>query len=92
MSAMRCTDVSRCMLRGFHGYAHACVVQVLMSMNFSSRTTSLDVQRHLLANVEKRGKETYGPPLGKKLLVFVDDMNMPQVSSHTHQSHCGWVS
>ena len=48
-------------------------------MNFSSRTTSLDVQRHLEANVEKRTKDTFGPPLGKQLLVFIDDMNMPQV-------------
>lgn len=50
-------------------------------MNFSSRTTSLDVQRNLEANVEKRTKDTYGPPPGKRLLIFVDDMNMPQVGS-----------
>ena len=48
-------------------------------MNFSSRTTSLDVQRNLEANVEKRTKDTYGPPPGKRLIIFVDDMNMPQV-------------
>ena len=48
-------------------------------MSFSSRTTSLDVQRNLEANVEKRTKDTYGPPPGKRLIIFVDDMNMPQV-------------
>jgi len=52
-------------------------------MNFSSRTTSLDVQRNLEANVEKRTKDNFGPPLGKKLLVFIDDMNMPQVGVAT---------
>jgi len=54
-------------------------------MNFSSRTTSLDVQRNLEANVEKRTKDNFGPPLGKKLLVFIDDMNMPQVGVATPQ-------
>lgn len=39
----------------------------------------MDVQRNLEANVEKRTKDTYGPPPGKRLIVFMDDMNMPQV-------------
>ena len=41
----------------------------------------MDVQRNLEANFEKRTKDTYGPPMGKKLLVFMDDMNMPQVNN-----------
>ena len=57
--------------------------QVLLIINFSSRTTSMDIQRNLEANVEKRTKETYGPPMGKRLLVFMDDMNMPRVRSQT---------
>ena len=54
--------------------------KLLLNINFSSRTTSMDVQRNLEANVEKRTKDTYGPPMGKRLLVFMDDMNMPQVN------------
>lgn len=49
-------------------------------MNFSSRTSSMDVQRNLESVVEKRTKDTFGPPVGKKMLVFIDDMNMPIVS------------
>nr|VZI42327.1 unnamed protein product [Spirometra erinaceieuropaei] len=49
-----------------------------LTMDFSSRTSSLDVQRNLEVNMERRGKGVYGPSSGKRLLVFIDDMNMPQ--------------
>ena len=58
---------------------------MLLNINFSSRTSSMDVQRTLEANVEKRTKDTFGPPIGKKLLVFIDDMNMPQVDKYGTQ-------
>ncbi|XP_071826175.1 dynein axonemal heavy chain 10-like isoform X2 [Apostichopus japonicus] len=58
---------------------------LILAINFSSRTTSMDVQRNLEANVEKRTKDTYGPPPGKRLLVFMDDMNMPQVDEYGTQ-------
>lgn len=54
--------------------------QIVLMVSFSSRTTSLDIQRNLETNVEKRTKDTYGPPMGKRLLVFMDDMNMPKVA------------
>lgn len=55
-------------------------MQIVQQMNFSSRTSSMDVQRNLESVVEKRTKDTFGPPVGKKMLVFIDDMNMPIVS------------
>ncbi|EDO35852.1 predicted protein [Nematostella vectensis] len=58
---------------------------LLLNINFSSRTTSINVQHNLEANVEKRTKDTYGPPMGKRLLVFMDDMNMPQVDEYGTQ-------
>ena len=58
---------------------------MVLPMNFSSRTTSMDVQRNLEANLEKRTKDIFGPPPGKKLIVFIDDMNMPQVDTYGTQ-------
>uniref|UniRef100_A0A8C9TU55 Dynein axonemal heavy chain 10 n=1 Tax=Scleropages formosus TaxID=113540 RepID=A0A8C9TU55_SCLFO len=58
---------------------------MVLTINFSSRTTSMDLQRNLEANVEKRTKETYGPPMGKRLLVFMDDLNMPRVDEYGTQ-------
>ncbi|NXD07257.1 DYH10 protein, partial [Nothocercus nigrocapillus] len=60
-------------------------LNLLLVINFSSRTTSMDIQRNLEANVEKRAKDTYGPPMGKRLLVFMDDMNMPRVDEYGTQ-------
>ncbi|XP_064322361.1 dynein axonemal heavy chain 10 [Phalacrocorax carbo] len=60
-------------------------LNLLLVINFSSRTTSMDVQRNLETNVEKRTKDTYGPPMGKRLIVFMDDMNMPRVDKYGTQ-------
>ncbi|XP_020287480.1 dynein heavy chain 10, axonemal isoform X2 [Pseudomyrmex gracilis] len=54
-------------------------------MNFSSRTTSSDVQRNIESVVEKRTREIFGPPPGKKLIVFIDDMNMPITDTYGTQ-------
>lgn len=76
--------------RAFSFHREVLLLQLLLNMNFSSRTTSLDVQRNFEANVEKRTKDTYGPPTGKKLVVFVDDMNMPQVRKSMTCFHFTW--
>jgi len=56
-----------------------------LGINFSSRTSSLDVQTAIEASIEKRTKDTFGPPAGKKLIVFVDDLNMPKVDTYGTQ-------
>nr|WAW84832.1 axonemal dynein heavy chain 10 [Halisarca dujardinii] len=67
-------------LRGLDAHAN-----LLLNLNFSSRTSSMDVQRTLESNVEKRTKDSFGPPPGKKLVVFIDDMNMPKVDTYGTQ-------
>ncbi len=56
-----------------------------LGINFSSRTSSMDVQMAIEASIEKRTKDTFGPPAGKKLIVFVDDLNMPKVDTYGTQ-------
>ena len=45
----------------------------------------MDVQRNFESNVEKRTKDTFGPPSGKRLVVFIDDLNMPKVDTYGTQ-------
>ena len=57
-----------------------------LNINFSSRTSSLDVQNNICDSVDKRTGNIYGPPSGKNLVVFIDDLNMPKVDTYGTQA------
>lgn len=53
-----------------------------LSLNFSSRTSSLEVQNSLEANLDRRSKDTLGPPGRKSLVFFIDNISMPLVDQY----------
>jgi len=55
------------------------------SVGFNSYTDSRSLQVVVEANVDKRTGVLYGPPTGKTLIYFVDDLNMPRVDKYYTQ-------
>jgi dynein heavy chain len=56
------------------------------TMSFNSYTDSRTLQVVLESQVGKRAGKTFGPPIGKKLIYFMDDMNMPQRDKYLTQA------
>ncbi|XP_036884188.1 dynein heavy chain 9, axonemal isoform X2 [Sturnira hondurensis] len=61
---------------------------LVKNIPFNYYTTSAMLQAFLEKPLEKKAGRNYGPPGNKKLIYFIDDMNMPKVDAYgTVQPH-----
>ena len=71
-----------------------------LKMTFSAQTSANQTQDFIDDKCEKRRMRVYGPPNGKRFIIFVDDLNMPMKEEYGAQppiellrqfaDHGGW--
>lgn len=54
-------------------------------LNFSAQTSSIRTQEMIEAQLEKRKKTLLSAPIGKSVIIFIDDINMPKLDTYGSQ-------
>ncbi|XP_044766447.1 dynein axonemal heavy chain 6 [Coccinella septempunctata] len=58
---------------------------VPVTMNFSAQTSSARTQEIIELKLERKKKTLLGAPVGKRIVIFVDDVNMPKLEIYGAQ-------